>query len=53
MLSLSVEKWTNQGLWVIARSEAKYPQYPKKNLGIQAPPIIYGVGNQALLKRGD
>lgn len=52
MLSLSVEKWMNQGLWVIARSEAKYPQYLKKNLGIQAPPIIYGVGNQALLKRG-
>ncbi|MGI0481696.1 DNA-processing protein DprA [Geminocystis sp. CENA526] len=52
MLSLSAEKWTNQGLWVIARSEAKYPQYLKKNLGIQAPPIIYGVGNQTLLKRG-
>src|SRR5690348_8574084 len=26
MLSLAVEKWTNQGLWVLGRSDVNYPK---------------------------
>ena len=52
MLSFAVEKWTNQGLWILTRGDAKYPQYLKQKLKHQAPTIIYGVGNQELLFRG-
>ncbi|MGB3208729.1 MAG: DNA-processing protein DprA [Crinalium sp.] len=52
MLSLAVEKWTSQGLWVIGRSDAEYPQPLKQKLRFSAPPIIYGVGNIELLSQG-
>ena len=53
MLGLAVEKWTNQGLWIIGRGDAEYPQLLKDRLRYQAPAILYGVGNQKLLsKRG-
>lgn len=52
MLSLSVEKWTSKGLWVIGRGEPKYPQSLKRNLYSKAPPIIYGIGTIDLLYKG-
>ena len=52
MLSLAVEKWTNQGLWILGRSDAKYPKRLKQILKHSAPAIIYGVGNVELLSLG-
>jgi predicted Rossmann fold nucleotide-binding protein DprA/Smf involved in DNA uptake len=52
MLGLSVEKWTNQGLWVLGRGEAQYPKRLKQKLKHSAPPILYGVGNIKLLSQG-
>jgi predicted Rossmann fold nucleotide-binding protein DprA/Smf involved in DNA uptake len=52
MLSLAVEKWTNQGLWILSRSDAEYPKYLKQRLKHQAPAILYGVGNKKLLAQG-
>jgi predicted Rossmann fold nucleotide-binding protein DprA/Smf involved in DNA uptake len=52
MLSLAVEKWTSQGLWILGRSDPKYPQRLKKILKHSAPAIIYGVGNVELLSLG-
>jgi predicted Rossmann fold nucleotide-binding protein DprA/Smf involved in DNA uptake len=52
MLSLAVEKWTNQGLWILGRSDANYPKRLKKILKHLAPPILYGVGNIELLSMG-
>ncbi len=52
MLSLAVEKWTNQGLWVLARSDTQYPQRLKHTLKHLAPAILYGVGNVELLSQG-
>ncbi len=52
MLSFAVEKWTNQGLWILGRGDAKYPKRLKQVLKHSAPPIIYGVGNIELLSRG-
>ena len=43
-LALAVENWTNQGLWVISRGDAKYPHRLKAYLGRLAPPILYGAG---------
>ncbi|MGK7937556.1 MAG: DNA-processing protein DprA [Xenococcaceae cyanobacterium] len=52
MLGLAVEKWTNQGLWIIGRGDREYPQALKDRLRYQAPAILYGVGNQQLLSQG-
>ncbi|MBG1262714.1 DNA-processing protein DprA [Nostoc commune] len=52
MLSLAVEKWTNQGLWVMGRSDTNYPKRLKQRLRHSAPAILYGVGNIELLSLG-
>ncbi|MEH2375600.1 DNA-processing protein DprA [Nostoc sp.] len=52
MLSLAVEKWTNQGLWVLGRSDTNYPKCLKQRLRHSAPAILYGVGNIELLSMG-
>lgn len=52
MLSLTVEKWTNQGLWVLGRSDIKYPKRLKQILKHSAPAILYGIGNMELLSQG-
>ncbi|PDW04335.1 DNA-processing protein DprA [Candidatus Viridilinea mediisalina] len=51
-LALAVEAWTHKGLWVISRSDPDYPRALRTRLGRYAPPILYGVGEQRLLKRG-
>lgn len=51
-LGLTIETWTNRGLWVISRSDPQYPQRLRSRLGKSAPPILYGVGNQELLNAG-
>ena len=52
MLSLAVEQWTNQGLWILGRGDAEYPKRLKQKLRYQAPAILYGVGNKKLLSQG-
>ncbi|MEH2157023.1 DNA-processing protein DprA [Nostoc sp.] len=52
MLSLAVEKWTNQGLWVLGRSDTNYPKCLKQRLRHSAPAILYGIGNIELLSMG-
>jgi predicted Rossmann fold nucleotide-binding protein DprA/Smf involved in DNA uptake len=51
-LALAIEAWTNNGLWIISRSDKAYPHRLKKQLGQAAPPIFYGVGQPTLLQRG-
>jgi len=52
MLGLAVEKWTNQGLWVLGRGDSQYPKRFKQRLRHSAPAILYGVGNLELLSGG-
>lgn len=52
MLAVAVEGWTSKGLWVLSRSDEAYPQRLKRKLKQLSPPILYGVGNQALLSVG-
>lgn len=52
MLAFAVENWTNQGIWILTRSDGNYPKRLKQHLKHSAPPILYGVGNQALLNSG-
>lgn len=51
-LGLALEKWTRAGLWVLTRSDAAYPLRLKKRLGNEAPPVLFGCGNQHLLNQG-
>ena len=51
-LALAVEKWERAGLWVITRSDEEYPIRLKYHLGRNAPPVLYGCGNKALLHEG-
>ncbi|MDE5093476.1 MAG: DNA-processing protein DprA [Trichodesmium sp. St11_bin5] len=52
ILAITLEKWVNQGLWVLTRSDQNYPIKWKQNLQYLAPVIIYGVGNIELLEKG-
>lgn len=51
-MALAIEKWVNKGLWVLCRSDEDYPKRLKRHLKRLAPPILYGVGNPALLSKG-
>jgi len=51
-MALAVEKWTNNGIWVICRSDTAYPERLKHHLKKQAPPILYGIGEIDLVSRG-
>ena len=52
VLALIVERWQRDGLWVISRSDAEYPERLKRYLAQSAPPLLYGIGPKALLNRG-
>jgi predicted Rossmann fold nucleotide-binding protein DprA/Smf involved in DNA uptake len=51
-LALSLEKWNRAGIWVMSRASREYPQKLKQRLGVQAPPILYGCGDEGLLNSG-
>ena len=51
-LSLSMEKWSRSGLWVMTRSDSDYPARLKKRLGIDSPALFFGCGRRALLEAG-
>ncbi len=52
MFAFAVEKWTNQGVWIIGRGDGKYPLFLKQRLKHSAPAILYGVGEIELLSKG-
>ena len=51
-MALAVEKWTNQGIWVLSRSDMEYPRLFKDRLKQNSPPILFGAGNKSLLTKG-
>jgi predicted Rossmann fold nucleotide-binding protein DprA/Smf involved in DNA uptake len=51
-MAFTVEKWTRTGIWILCRSDARYPERLKRHLKKQAPPILYGIGDMGLLDRG-
>lgn len=52
LLGLQVESWTNQGLWIVSRSDADYPDRLRERLKHLSPPLLYGVGRSELLNDG-
>ena len=51
-LGFAVEEWQRNGIWIISRSDADYPDRYKKHLKEKAPPLLFGVGDRALLNGG-
>jgi len=51
-LAMALEKWASQGIWVISWSDPEYPVNYKERLKGQAHPILYGIGDKALLAAG-
>ncbi len=48
-LTLSYEKWSQAGLWVLGRGDTDYPLRLKRRLGAKAPPLFFGAGDRRLL----
>jgi predicted Rossmann fold nucleotide-binding protein DprA/Smf involved in DNA uptake len=52
LLSQAVERWAARAIWVVSRADATYPRRLKTRLKEDAPPILYGCGDAALLETG-
>ncbi|NPD69273.1 hypothetical protein HN018_02615 [Lichenicola cladoniae] len=51
-LSACLERWRIAGIWAIGRADPDYPKRLKRRLRGDAPPVLFGVGDRALLNRG-
>ena len=51
-LGFALDRWMQSGLWVICRSDPEYPARVRTHLREQAPPILFGAGDPALLSEG-
>lgn len=52
LLSQAVERWSARNIWVISRADWMYPRRLKTRLKEDAPPLLYGCGDSALLDKG-
>ena len=52
LLGQAMERWRSRAIWVVSRADAGYPQRLKKRLAEDAPPVLYGCGDAALLDAG-
>ncbi|MBK8972704.1 MAG: DNA-protecting protein DprA [Hahellaceae bacterium] len=48
-MAFALESWEQAGVWVISRASRAYPRRLREALGDSRPPVLFGVGNQALL----
>lgn len=51
-LGLAIEEWQRNGIWIVSQSDNDYPNRYKNHLKEKAPPLLFGVGNRALLRGG-
>lgn len=52
LLSQAMERWRARAIWVVSRADTGYPQRLKKRLVEDAPPVLYGCGDAAILDEG-
>jgi len=50
LLSQAVEHWQTRAIWVVSRADAEYPSRLKTRLKEDAPPVLYGCGESAILE---
>ncbi|MGI4747812.1 MAG: DNA-processing protein DprA [Janthinobacterium lividum] len=51
-LSACLDRWQEAGIWAIGRVDLDYPKRLKRRLRGDAPPVLFGFGDRALLNRG-
>ena len=52
LLSQALERWQSRSIWVLSRADAAYPRRWKVRLKEDAPPVLYGCGETAILETG-
>jgi len=52
LLSQALERWNQRALWVVSRADPAYPKGIKTRLRDDAPPVLYGCGDPAILDTG-
>jgi predicted Rossmann fold nucleotide-binding protein DprA/Smf involved in DNA uptake len=52
LLSQAVERWQARAIWVITTADAAYPRRLKERLKENAPAVLYGCGDAAILETG-
>lgn len=52
LLSQAIERWSARAIWIVSRADPGYPRRLKSRLREEAPPILYGCGDIALLENG-
>jgi DNA processing protein len=52
LLSQAIERWQTRAIWVVSRADANYPRRLKTRLRENAPPVLYGCGDMAILDTG-
>lgn len=52
LLSQAIERWQSRAIWVVSRADSEYPRRLKARLREDAPAVIYGCGDTALLESG-
>lgn len=51
-LAQALERWRARSIWVVSRADPAYPRRLKAHLRNDAPALLYGCGDAALLDRG-
>jgi len=52
LLSQALDRWQTRAIWVVSRADGEYPRRLKTRLKDEAPPILYGCGDAAILNTG-
>jgi predicted Rossmann fold nucleotide-binding protein DprA/Smf involved in DNA uptake len=52
LLSQAIERWQARAIWVVSRADANYPKRFKTRLRDDAPAVLYGCGDAAILDEG-
>jgi len=52
LLGQVIERWQTRAIWVVSRADAEYPRRLKARLREDAPAVLYGCGDMALLETG-
>ena len=52
LLSQAIERWQTRAIWVVSRADVEYPRRLKTRLKEDAPPVLYGCGEAAILDTG-
>jgi DNA processing protein len=52
LLSQAIERWQARAIWVVSCADVEYPGRLKTRLKDDAPPVLYGCGDVAILDTG-